>query len=183
MLDTLTKPASVDMKSRQAPLREGYVRMPTTAQITDHATTRSDRIQPDQPIYTEIEFGDANRTRLPIALHKGVGGNSDLPVPGELLCAAIASCLDSTIRVISNMFGLAIETLEVHAEAEVDLRGTLRMDPNVPTAFQKISVSVNLVPRDEVPKEHLDAIVSAAEQSCVVLQSLRTPPQIDVERC
>lgn len=183
MLDTLTQPATVDMKSRQAPLRESYEFMPNAAQISDHATTRCDRVHPDQPLYAEIEFGDANRTRLPIALHQGVGGHSDFPVPGELFSAAIASCLDSTIRVISNMFGLAIKTLEVHVEAEVDLRGTLRMDPNVPTAFQKISVSVNLVPRGEVPKEHLDAIVAAAEQSCVVLQSLRTPPQISVDLC
>lgn len=182
MLDTITKPVTVDMKSRQAPLRESYARLPSAAYISDHATTRCDRVRPDQPLYAEIEFGDANSTRMPISLHQGVGGESDLPVPGELFSAAIASCLDSTIRVIANMFGLAIETLEVHVEAEVDLRGTLRIDPDVPTAFQKISVSVNLLPTGDVAEEHIDAIIAAAEQSCVVLQSLRTPPQITVAR-
>ena len=180
MLDTLTKPATVDMKSRQLPLRERYAETPSAAFISDHATTRCDRVQPDQPLYGEIEFGDTNRTRLPISLHQGVGGQTDLPVPGELFCAAIASCLDSTIRVIANMFGLAIKTLEVHVEAQVDLRGTLRMDPNVPTAFQQIHISVNLIPVSAVPKAHLGAIIAAAEQSCVVLQSLRTPPQITI---
>jgi hypothetical protein len=34
--------------------------------------------------------------------HTAVGGESDYPVPGELLCAAVASCLDSTIRTIAN---------------------------------------------------------------------------------
>lgn len=182
MLDTLTQPTTVDMKSRQAPLRERYTEMPSAALISDHATTRCDRVRPDQPLYAEVEFGDINCTRLPISLHQGVGGQSDLPVPGELFCAAIASCLDSTIRVIANMFGLAIETLEVHVEADVDLRGTLRMDPNVKTAFQRINIAVNLVPVNEVPKDHIDAIIAAAEHSCVVLQSLRTPPRISVER-
>lgn len=182
MLDTKTKPATVDMKSRQVPLRESYARSPSAAQISDHATTRCDRVRPGQPLYTEVEFGDINRTRLPISLHQGVGGLSDLPVPGELFSAAIASCLDSTIRVIANMFGLVIKTLEVHVEAEVDLRGTLRIDPDVPTAFQKIRVSVNLVPAGDAAQEHLDAIIAAAEQSCVVLQSLRTPPQVTIER-
>ena len=182
MLDTLHNSTTVDMKSRQAPLRESYARLPSAAYISDHAITRCDRVSPDQPLYTEVEFGDINRTRLPISLHQGVGGLNDLPVPGELFSASIASCLDSTIRVIANMFGLAIEILEVYVEAEVDLRGTLRIDPDVPTAFQKISVSVNLVPAGNVAQKHLDAIVAAAEQSCVVLQSLRTPPQITVER-
>ena len=182
MLDTYSKPATIDMKSRQIPVRERYVRSPEAAYISDHATTRCDRVHPDQPLYAEIEFGDVNRTRLPVSLHQGVGGLGDLPVPGELLSAAIASCLDSTIRVIANMFGLPIETLEVHVEAEADLRGALRIDPDVPTAFQRITVSVNLVPAGDIAKAHVDAIITAAEQSCVVLQSLRTPPQINIVR-
>lgn len=183
MLDALEKAGDlVDMKGRQAPLRESYIRQPAAAQITDHATTRCDRIRPEDPLYTEVEFGDVNRSRLPVSLHKGVGGLSDLPVPGELFSAAIAGCLDSTIRVIANMFGLQIETLEVNVEADVDLRGTLRIDPKVQTAFQDIRVTVNLVPVTNVPKPHLDAIIAAAEQSCVVLQTLRTPPRISIKR-
>ena len=183
MLDTLkSRPKTVDMKARQAPLRERYLQNPPEAQISDHAATRCDRFEPGQPLYTEVEFGDPDRTRLPISLHQGVGGRSDLPVPGELFSAAIASCLDSTIRVIANMFGLQIKSLEVHVEAEVDLRGTLRMDPTVPVPFQNVKVSVDLVPVHDVPEGHLDAIVAAAEQSCVVLQSLRTPPAIEITR-
>lgn len=183
MLDTLTEQSTrVDMKTRQAPLRESYVRLPSAAKVIDHAISRCDRVRPGQPLYAEVEFGDIKRTRLPISLHDGVGGNSDLPVPGELFSAAIASCLDSTIRVIANMLGLELEALEVSVEAEVDLRGTLRIDPDVPTAFQKISVSVRIIPVADVPAAHLDAIVAAAEQSCVVLQTLRNPPRINVAR-
>lgn len=183
MLDTLEpKTDTVDMKARQAPLREQYTTTPAAALISDHATTRSDRVTPGQPLYGEVEFGDPNRTRLPLSLHSGVGGQSDLPVPGELLAAAVASCLDSTIRVIANMFGLPIRTLEVRCEAFADLRGTLRMDPSVPIAFQDVNIDVNLVPETPVPAEHLDAIVAAAEQSCVVLQSLRNPPRIELKR-
>ena len=183
MLDTLEpKTVPVDMKARQAPLREKYTTTPAAALISDHATTRSDHVAPGQPLYAEVECGDPDRTRLPLSLHHGVGGQSDLPVPGELLSAAIAGCLDSTIRVIANMFGLQIKTLEVHVEAQVDLRGTLRMDPTVPVAFQDILIDVDLVPETAVPTEHLDAIVAAAEQSCVVLQTLQSPPRIALKR-
>ena len=183
MLDTLeTLSETVDMKTRQAPIRETYQRLPSAAQISDHAITRSDNISVDQPLYGEVEFGDTRRTRLPISLHEGVGGKSDLPVPGELFCGAIASCLDSTIRVISNMLGVALSSLEVAVEAEVDLRGTLRMDPDVKTAFGDLNVQVNMVPVADVPQHYLDAILTAAEQSCVVLQTLRHPPRISIAR-
>lgn len=183
MLDTVqTRLEQVDIKALQLPLRETYARLPSAAQITDHARTRCDRVPADQPLYGEVEFGDPNRTRLPIALHDGVGGRSDQPVAGELLCGAVASCLDSTIRVIANMFGVSIHTLEVEVTAEVDLRGTLRMDPSVPVAFQSLRVAASIVPNGDVPEAHLDAILTAAEQSCVVLQSLRRPPEITVAR-
>lgn len=183
MLDTVhTRPDRVDIKALQLPLRETYARLPSAAQITDHARTRCDTVPANQPLYGTVEFGDPNRTRLPIALHEGVGGRSDQPVPGELLCGAVASCLDSTIRVIANMFGVSIRTLEVEVSADVDLRGTLRMDPLVPVAFQSLRVDANIVPEGDVPSAHLDAILAAAEQSCVVLQSLRQSPEITVAR-
>lgn len=183
MLDTLTKsPNAVDMKGRQAPLRDAYLRLPSLASITDYATTRSDQVDADQPLYTEVEFGDPSATRLAMALHEGVGGGSDQPVPGELFCGAIASCLDSTIRVIANMLGIKLKSLEVAVTAAVDLRGTLRMSENVPVAFQTLDIAVDMVPEHEVDPAHLDAIVAAAEQSCVVLQSVRKAPEIAIRR-
>jgi len=171
----------VDIKIRQAPLREAYKHTPSDAMICDHATTRCDKIPASQPLHTEIEFSDYNQTRLPIALHKGVGGNSDCLIPGELFSGAIASCLDSTIRVISNMMGVTLETLEVAVECKVDLRGTLRMSKYVPTAFQAIDVTVKMVPEGDVPQAQLDAILAAAEQCCVVMQTLKHPPEITVQ--
>lgn len=183
MLEAIkTNETAIDMKARQAPLRETYTRLPAAAQIIDHATTCSDTIPATDPLYGEIEFGDPNRTRLPISLHQGVGGQSDLPVPGELFSAAIASCLDSTIRVIANMLGVRFKRLEVKVDCSVDLRGTLRMDPNVPVAFQSIQISATMVPNGNIPAATLDAILAAAEQSCVVLQTLQSSPQISVQR-
>lgn len=180
MLDTLE--TTVDMKTRQAPLRETYMRLPSAAQITDHARTCSDTVSAGEPLYAEVEFADPGRTRLPISLHQGVGGKSDLPVPGELFSAAIASCLDSSIRVIANMLGIKLKALEVSVESGVDLRGTLKMDPAVPVAFQTVKIEAKIVPEGDVPAAHLDAILAAAEQSCVVLQTVRANPEISLTR-
>ncbi len=182
MLATTEKPATTDMKQRQAPLRETYVRTPEAAVVTDHARSVSDQIPATQPLAGEIEFADPSRTRLRIALHKGVGGTSDGPVPGDILCAAIASCLDSTIRVIANMLGVQLASLEVAVEADVDLRGTLKMNTDVPVGFSDIRIAVRMEPAHNVPAQTLDAILAAAEQSCVVMQTLRHAPRIELSR-
>jgi uncharacterized OsmC-like protein len=183
MPDTIqTNNSTVDMKARQLPLRMAYTDSPSQAFITDHATTRCDRVEAFNPLYGEVEFGDPQSTRLPISLHKGVGGQSDLPVPGELFSAAIASCLDSTIRVVANMLGIKIKRLEVQVKCAVDLRGTLRMKPDVQVGFQSIDISAEIIPEGDVAEAHLDAILAAAEQSCVVLQTIRSAPQVSVSR-
>lgn len=177
-----TNEAPVDMKALQAPLREAYLKDVSAALVTDHARSHSSKVPATDPLYGQIAFADPNNTTLDIALHKGVGGRSDLPVPGDILCAAIASCLDSTMRVVANFLGVEFETLEVAVDADVDLRGTLRMDQTVPVAFQDIRVAVTMTPQGDVPEATLNVILAAAEQSCVVLQTLKTPPAISVER-
>lgn len=173
---------TVNMKLRQAPLRAAYLETPDKALIVDHARTRSDLTPATNPLYGAIECGDPGRTVLEIALHEGVGGRSDLPVPGELFSAAIAGCLDSVIRVVANFLGIRLSELEVSVRCEVDLRGTLKMAPEAPVGFKSILIEAHMVAEGDVPEAHLDMILNAAEESCVVLQSIRTAPEIVVRR-
>lgn len=182
MLTTTEKPITTDMKQRQAPLRERYTQAPAAAVVTDHARSSRETVPTADPLRGEIVFSDPANTRLPVALHAGVGGTSAGPVPGDILCAAIASCLDSTIRVIANMLGVSLAELEVAVEADVDLRGTLKMNPEVPVGFSDIRLAVRMEPVGPVPAPTMDAILAAAEQSCVVMQTLRRCPQIEVTR-
>jgi len=182
MLATTEKPAAIDMKLRQAPIRQTYAQTPEAAVVTDHARSVSDSVQATEPLAGEIAFDDPTGARLKVALHKGVGGTGEGPVPGDILCAAIASCLDSTIRVIANMLGVKLARLEVAVESDVDLRGTLRMDPGVPVGFSDIRVTVAMEPAGDTPPATLDAILTAAEQSCVVMQTLRRAPTIQLTR-
>lgn len=169
-----------DMRALQAPLRADYERHPEHATVTDYARTCSRQIPADQPLYGMLTFKDPANTQFPIALHTGVGGRGELPVPGDILCAAVASCLDSTIRVIANFLSVSISELTVEVEADADLRGTLRMSNDVPVAFSDLRIYVTMIPRGDVPPDTITAILNAAEASCVVLQTLRNPPRISV---
>ena len=173
---------AIDMAARQLPLQSIYKADPARAWITDRATTRSKRISPAQPLYGEVTMEGGCPTDLAFGVHTAVGGESDYPVPGELLCAAVASCLDSTIRIIANRLHIALLTLEVTVEAHVDVRGTLLIDRTVPVGFQKIDVVVLIDAAGDVEPRKIDILLKAAEHSCVVIQTLRNGTVISVRR-
>jgi uncharacterized OsmC-like protein len=77
------------------------------------------------------------------------------------------------LRIIADRLEIPIANLEVSTRAEVDVRGTLLVDRNVPVGFQQIKCQVRLTPEANVPPEKVKMLQAAAEHSCVVLQTLR----------
>lgn len=162
------------MWERQAPLTELYNREPRAAWVTDCARTTSDL---DDPLHGEVLVGE--QTSLPFSLHVAVGGLSDLPVPGDIMSAALASCFDSTARVIADRVGFRFTHLSVQVRSEVDVRGTLCLDASVPVGFQRLSVDIEY----EVPAGTNERAVRLAlqmtEQCCVVFQTLKNGVAVD----
>ncbi|MBV5331716.1 OsmC family protein, partial [bacterium] len=74
--------------------------------------------------------------KAPVGVHSALGGVHDAPTPGDLLCAALAACQDSSIRMVANILGVELEHLQVKVTAQVDVRGALAMSQEVPVGFQ-----------------------------------------------
>lgn len=172
----------IKMQDRQLPLCDRYKTDPDAAIVVDSASTSSDNINASYPLGTAVRFCEQSPITMPVGVHYAVGGNSDQPTPGDILCGAIASCLDSTIRIVANRVGVKLKKLEVAATGQVDVRGTLRVDRNVPVAFSRFDVTVTLKVRGFVPGKLLDKMLRAAEQSCIVIQTLKHGPEITVTR-
>ncbi len=179
-VDAIANNGAEQMRPRQDPLMALYQRAPDEAQIVDHAVTRSVTAPAGVALYTEVtpNMGGV----YPIGVHKAVGGLSDFATPGDLFCAAIAACLDSTIRIIANRMGVALKSLEVSVSGHVDVRGTLRVDDSVPVGFQEIVIEAKIEPVAEMPDAYLEALLKGAEQSCVVLQTIKHCPEISLAR-
>ena len=64
---------------------------------------------------------------VPVGVHRTIGGLHDAPTPGYILCAALAACQDSSVRMVANILGITLEYLEVEVTGDVDVRGTLAM--------------------------------------------------------
>ena len=97
-----------------------------------------------------------------------------------MLCAAIAACLDSTIRIIANRLGLPLTRLAVDVAGDIDVRGTLRVCEETPVGFQTFDIHVDLETAVDLPPASRGALIAAAEHSCVVLQTIRQNPVIAV---
>jgi len=158
-------------KLRQDPLRERYRTAPDEALITDRAKTVMNGSE--DPFHSTVLAGEEQDGLWRVGIHRAVGGYHDLPNPGDILCAALASCFHSTLRIIANRLEIPIANLEVNTRAEVDVRGTLLVDRNVPVGFQRIKCQVRLDPGANVPPEKVRMLQAAVEHSCVVLQTLR----------
>ncbi len=156
------------MRDRQRPLTRLYKEEPKAALVVDHAHTTSDCTD---PLHGELRLGPTGDP-LRFSLHQAVGGESDLAVPGDILCAALASCFDSTLRVIANRMGITVTELSIGVRAHVDVRGTLCVSPDVSVGFSRMTASIRLRAVDAQP-HLLKTLIKMTEHCCVVYQTLR----------
>jgi uncharacterized OsmC-like protein len=158
------------VRERQEPLRERYGTAPSEAWITDRARTEGGTEQ--DPFHGTVVAGEGAEGWR-VGIHRAVGGFHDQPNPGDILCAALASCFDTTLRMIAERLRLPLEGLSVEVRGEVDVRGTLAVDRAVPVGFQRLTCRLRVEPGPGVSSEALARLVAAAERACVVLQTLR----------
>lgn len=164
------------VQDAQAPLRNLYRTTPALAIVTDHARTCG--VDPMDPFHSRVAPMDGCGVVVPVGVHRAVGGLHDAPTPGDLLCAALAACQDSAVRMVANRLGVEVLSLEVLVTAQVDVRGALGMDPEVPVGFQSMTCDIDLQVKQGTPPKLQEALESAAQRCCVVQQTLHHPPPV-----
>lgn len=167
---------SVSVRDIQAPLRAQYKTSPETAKIVDVARTSGS--EANDPFHTVVEPLPGSGAKLPVSVHSSVGGLHDAPTPGDILCAALAACQDTAVRMVANLMGVELEHVSVEVSADVDVRGTMAVDPTVPVGFQAMRCNVQLRAKAGTPAALLQKLQVAAERCCVVQQTLISPPPI-----
>lgn len=166
------------VKQRQNPLQNHYKETPEDAKITDLAITTGNNL--DDPWHGHIKPGSVDHgVEWEFGVHRAVGGYHDAPNPGDILCAALTACLESTIRLIADRMGITLEKLVVEATANVDVRGTLVVDRDVPIGFQSMQCKIDIRANDGSSKEELQKLLTYAEYSCVNLQTLSKGVKIE----
>ena len=167
----------VSVRELQAPLRARYKSAPEAAQVVDHAQTTG--TDPGDPFHAIVEPMPGCGATLPVGVHRALGGPHDAPTPGDILCAALAACQDSSVRMVANLLGIELESVAVLVSGDVDVRGTMAMDPQVPVGFHAMRCEVRLRAKAGTDPRLLKKLRVAAEQCCVVQQTLRKPPRVE----
>ena len=161
----------MNVRELQAPLKERYQHQPEAARIT--LRVKSSLSDLKDPLHCAIRPRAVPDVEWKSGAHPGVGGVGDVPCSGDLLLGALAACQEITLRMVAAAMGIELESLEVEAIGEVDLRGTMGMDRQTPVGFDKIRCETQVSVKDDGRPERAQRLLENAERYCVVLNTLR----------
>lgn len=118
--------------------------------------------------------------RLVTDMAPAVGGTATGPNPGWLLRGALASCTATVIAMRAAKLGIALESLEVTAESDSDLRGILGLDESVSAGHGPVRIKVRIGAPATSP-EALRELVEWADRHSPVTCTVRDAPQCTLE--
>jgi uncharacterized OsmC-like protein len=157
------------LRERQAPIKERYREDPESALITLEADGTL-----DEGISCSVQTGQA---LLRAGLHPGTGGDGSLACSGDMLLQALAACAGVTMRSVATSMGIEVGGT-IHAEGDLDWRGTLAVDKEAPVGFRSIRMRFDL--ESDAGDEQLETLQRLTERYCVVLQTLARSPELSV---
>jgi uncharacterized OsmC-like protein len=163
----------MDLKSVQKPLKEQYRNDPSASRITLKARGG----QTETPIACSVAIG---RAIYDAQAHAGVGGAGTAACSGDMLLGALSACAQITCQMVAAAMGVQTQRIEVTVEGDLDLRGTLGIAKDIAVGFQQIRLRFEIQAPEATP-EQLRALRDKTEQSCVVMQTLLQPPNVQAE--
>ena len=160
------------LRTLQAPLKDRYRSQPDAAVITLKAQGTLD----DQHIACKVETGRA----LAIAgLHPATGGSGAELCSGDMLLEALVACAGVTLKAVSTALAIPLKSAAVSAEGDLDFRGTLGVDKEAPVGFRDIRLVFDV--DTDAGAEQRATLLKLTERYCVVYQTLKRPPQTEVQ--
>jgi uncharacterized OsmC-like protein len=161
---------SAALKDIQAPLKQRYREDPGSAVITLSAGGEVDGTGVACRVRTATALAEAG-------LHPATGGDGTQLCSGDMLLEALVACAGVTLRAVATALGLQVSGT-VHAEGDLDVRGTLGVDRDAPVGFRDIRLSFDLDTTADA--DQVATLVKLTERYCVVLQTLVSSPTTSV---
>ena len=159
------------LRAMQAPIKEHYKSEPGAAMITLRAKGTLD----DTNIACKVETGRA----LAVAgLHPATGGSGLELCSGDMLLEALVACAGVTLKAVSTALDIPLKSGHVSAEGDLDFRGTLGVAKDAPVGFAQIRLTFDV--DTDAPQEKLDQLLKLTERYCVVYQTIKQGPPVEV---
>ena len=159
------------LRALQAPIKERYKTDPKAGFITLKAKGAID----DAHIACKVETGRA----LAVAgLHPATGGSGMELCSGDMLLEALVACAGVTLKAVATAIDLPLKSGTVSAEGDLDFRGTLGVAREAPVGFAQIRLRFDV--DTDAPADKLDQLLKLTERYCVVYQTIRSGPPVEI---
>jgi uncharacterized OsmC-like protein len=162
---------SAELRALQAPIKERYKAEPAAGLITLKARGSLD----ESNIACKVETGRA----LAVAgLHPATGGSGLELCSGDMLLEALVACAGVTLKAVATALDIPLKSGVVSAEGDLDFRGTLDVAKDAPVGFATIRLRFDV--DTDAPQDKLDQLLKLTERYCVVYQTIRNGPPVEV---
>ncbi|HEV2878598.1 MAG TPA: OsmC family protein [Candidatus Eremiobacteraceae bacterium] len=164
---------SESLRALQAPIKDHYRAEPAAALIT---LTASGKVDDPEGVSCSVETG---RALVKAGLHPATGGDGTLACSGDMLLQALVACAGVTLRSVATAKGIALRGGTLHAEGDLDFRGTLGVDRDTPVGFKSIRLRFDL--DADATSDEIASLQKLTERYCVVYQTLASGVKPEVE--
>jgi len=159
------------LRAMQAPIKQRYKDDPDAAVITLKAKGTLD----DSNIACKVETGQVLKTA---GLHPATGGSGLELCSGDMLLEALVACAGVTLKAVATALAIPLKSGAVSAEGDLDFRGTLGVAKDAPVGFRQIRLRFDV--DTDAPQDKLDQLLKLTERYCVVYQTIKSGPPVDV---
>jgi uncharacterized OsmC-like protein len=156
------------LRAVQTPLKERYRSEPDAAHVTLEAEGEL-----GEGVSCSVKTG---RALAQAGLHPATGGDGSLLCSGDMLLEALVACAGVTLSAVASSLGIEVRSGRVHAEGDLDFRGTLAVDRDAPVGFSAIRLSFAV--DADADAEQLATLQKLTERYCVVYQTLAAGPSL-----
>lgn len=163
--------ATYDLRAVQAPLKQHYKDDPDSAVVTLRADGDL-----GVGVSCSVQTGQA---LVKAGLHPATGGDGLSVCSGDMLLQALVACAGVTLGAVATSLDMVVSG-SLHAEGDLDFRGTLAVDKLAPVGFREIRLRFDLTTDED--DEKLATLIRLTERYCVVYQTLASPPVMSVSR-
>jgi uncharacterized OsmC-like protein len=161
---------AASLREIQRPIKDAYRDDPSRALITLRAHGAV-----GEGVTCSVTTGQALARA---GLHPASGGDGASLCSGDMLLEALVACAGVTLAAVSTALGIELRSGEVAAEGDLDFRGTLGVDRDVPVGFRSVRLTFELdtdASEDEVAK-----LIALTERYCVVYQTIVAGTAVEV---
>jgi len=161
---------AAELKATQAPIKDRYRSEPGSAVITLRAEGTV-----GEGVTCSVQ---TSKAMIEAGLHPATGGTGVHACSGDMLLEALVACAGVTLNAVATALSIPIGSAKVKAEGDLDFRGTLGVAKDAPVGFRDIRLTFEIDgPATEEQKANL---LKLTERYCVVLQTIRQTPTLDV---